>query len=275
MQLRYAFRLYPDAAQRAALARAFGCARVVFNDAVRAREDARKAGRPFPTAGQLSTRLITDLPDLLHLRRRGRTQTPRRPGMDLYRLRRGPRPGPQCRDQRQTGRRTGGTGLRSAGKTRRDPGTARRNRKPWIPDRTPCRVAAQRPVREGQNPRPSGRGACQGEPYARHRTVPPPVIVGDEPGSFAHGVLAERHPAIIRQVRDAFPYDPAVRGALDATLESCLKGVIEPLPADAHEGRVWGNRGISRAALRVRFTRWCDHVPPYGCLPGPRVGPRS
>ena len=60
MQLRYAFRLYPDAAQQAGLARAFGCARVVFNDAVRAREDARKAGQPFPTAGQLSTRLITE-----------------------------------------------------------------------------------------------------------------------------------------------------------------------------------------------------------------------
>ncbi|MDX2524055.1 RNA-guided endonuclease InsQ/TnpB family protein [Streptomyces europaeiscabiei] len=60
MQLRYAFRLYPDAAQQAALARAFGCARVVFNDAVRAREDARDAGQPFPTAGQLSTRLITE-----------------------------------------------------------------------------------------------------------------------------------------------------------------------------------------------------------------------
>jgi putative transposase len=60
MQLRYAFRLYPNAAQQAALARAFGCARVVFNDAVRAREDARRAGQPFPTAGQLSTRLITE-----------------------------------------------------------------------------------------------------------------------------------------------------------------------------------------------------------------------
>jgi putative transposase len=60
MQLRYAFRLYPDAAQQAALARAFGCARVVFNDVVRAREDARKAGQPFPTAGQLSRKLITE-----------------------------------------------------------------------------------------------------------------------------------------------------------------------------------------------------------------------
>ncbi|MEU4468357.1 RNA-guided endonuclease TnpB family protein [Streptomyces sp. NPDC024017] len=60
MQLRYAFRLYPDAAQQAGLARAFGCARVVFNDAVRAREDARKAGQSFPTAGQLSRKLITE-----------------------------------------------------------------------------------------------------------------------------------------------------------------------------------------------------------------------
>jgi putative transposase len=59
MRLRYSFRLYPNHTQRDALARAFGCARVVFNDAVRAREDARAAGLPFPKAGELSTRLIT------------------------------------------------------------------------------------------------------------------------------------------------------------------------------------------------------------------------
>lgn len=59
MQLRYAFRLYPEPGQRTALARAFGCARVVFNDAVRAREDARTADLPFPNAAELSKRLIT------------------------------------------------------------------------------------------------------------------------------------------------------------------------------------------------------------------------
>ncbi|MET7517119.1 RNA-guided endonuclease TnpB family protein [Streptomyces sp. NPDC005480] len=59
MQLRYAFRVYPEPGQRIALARAFGCARVVFNDAVRAREDARAAGKPFPTAAALSQQLIT------------------------------------------------------------------------------------------------------------------------------------------------------------------------------------------------------------------------
>jgi putative transposase len=59
MHLRYSFRLYPESGQRVALARAFGCARVVFNDAVRAREQARAAREPFPTAAALSQQLIT------------------------------------------------------------------------------------------------------------------------------------------------------------------------------------------------------------------------
>jgi putative transposase len=57
VQLRYGFRLHPDAPQRAALGRAFGCARVVFNDALRVRETARAAGLPFVTSGELSRRL--------------------------------------------------------------------------------------------------------------------------------------------------------------------------------------------------------------------------
>ncbi|MFE5689951.1 RNA-guided endonuclease InsQ/TnpB family protein [Streptomyces sp. NPDC056512] len=59
MQLRYAFRLYPEPGQRLALGRAFGCARVVFNDAVRARKDAHAAGLPYPKAAELSQTLIT------------------------------------------------------------------------------------------------------------------------------------------------------------------------------------------------------------------------
>ncbi|MFD7685762.1 RNA-guided endonuclease InsQ/TnpB family protein [Streptomyces sp. NPDC059781] len=60
MQLRYSFRLYPSAGQRMALARAFGCARVVYNDALRARETARGEGMPFPKTGNLSKQLITE-----------------------------------------------------------------------------------------------------------------------------------------------------------------------------------------------------------------------
>ncbi|MFI6153439.1 RNA-guided endonuclease InsQ/TnpB family protein [Kitasatospora sp. NPDC051170] len=57
VQLRYSFRVYPNGPQRCALARAFGCARVVFNDALRVREDARAAGLPFVTSGELSRKL--------------------------------------------------------------------------------------------------------------------------------------------------------------------------------------------------------------------------
>ncbi|MGW2044567.1 RNA-guided endonuclease InsQ/TnpB family protein [Streptomyces sp. NPDC001858] len=59
MQLRYGFRLYPEPGQQGALARAFGCARVVFNDAVRARQDAYAAGAAYPTFKTLSRSLIT------------------------------------------------------------------------------------------------------------------------------------------------------------------------------------------------------------------------
>jgi len=57
VQLRYAYRLDPTPAQRRALGRAFGCARVVFNDTVAARRDAREAGAPFPTDAALSKAL--------------------------------------------------------------------------------------------------------------------------------------------------------------------------------------------------------------------------
>ena len=55
--LRYSFRLYPTPGQRMALARAFGCARVVFNDGLRARQDAHEAGLPYVADAELSARL--------------------------------------------------------------------------------------------------------------------------------------------------------------------------------------------------------------------------
>ncbi|WP_435864707.1 RNA-guided endonuclease InsQ/TnpB family protein [Streptomyces sparsogenes] len=55
--------MYPGDGQRTALAQAFGCARVVYNDALRARETARSEGMPFPKAGDLSKRLITEAKD--------------------------------------------------------------------------------------------------------------------------------------------------------------------------------------------------------------------
>ncbi len=57
MRLRYNYRLYPPPGQQQALARAFGCARVVFNDGLRIRQQAYQAGQPYVTDGELSARL--------------------------------------------------------------------------------------------------------------------------------------------------------------------------------------------------------------------------
>jgi putative transposase len=57
VQLRYQYRLCPTSAQEAALARAFGCARVAFNDALRARKDALAAGQPYISDAEISARL--------------------------------------------------------------------------------------------------------------------------------------------------------------------------------------------------------------------------
>jgi IS605 OrfB family transposase len=59
MRLRYNYRLDPPPAQRGALARTFGCARVVFNDGLRLREDAHQAGLPFVGDAELSRRVVT------------------------------------------------------------------------------------------------------------------------------------------------------------------------------------------------------------------------
>src|SRR6266516_5304224 len=57
MQLRYNYRLDPWPRHRAAFGKAFGCARVVFNDALHARQAAHQAGEPYITDAELSARL--------------------------------------------------------------------------------------------------------------------------------------------------------------------------------------------------------------------------
>ncbi|WP_215449818.1 damage-control phosphatase ARMT1 family protein [Streptomyces sp. ATCC 21386] len=78
--------------------------------------------------------------------------------------------------------------------------------------------------------------------------APAPVVRGDDPASFPHSVLAERHPALIRKVQDATPYGPEQRRALDELLHDTLHGTVVP-PADddwwdtwdarRHAGRSW------------------------------------
>jgi putative transposase len=60
VQLRYNFRVYPTPGQQIELARVFGCARVVFNDGLRLRQQSREAGGKYVSDGDLSRRLITE-----------------------------------------------------------------------------------------------------------------------------------------------------------------------------------------------------------------------
>jgi putative transposase len=58
MQVRYRYRVYPAAGQRQALARVFGCARVVYNDCLRVRDECHAAGEKIGDA-ELQRRVIT------------------------------------------------------------------------------------------------------------------------------------------------------------------------------------------------------------------------
>jgi hypothetical protein len=70
-----------------------------------------------------------------------------------------------------------------------------------------------------------------------------PVILSNEPGSFAWAVLAKRHPALIQQARDAFPYGRRQHEALDALLDEITNGVIEPLAPGEHDRECWADWG--------------------------------
>ncbi|MEV6991233.1 damage-control phosphatase ARMT1 family protein [Streptomyces sp. NPDC093228] len=82
-----------------------------------------------------------------------------------------------------------------------------------------------------------------------------PVILADEPGSFPHGVLSARHPALIRAVQDAFPYGPGRRRALDELLTGATEGLIEPLGTeDDEQWARWGSgEYLGRSWFEVPF----------------------
>ena len=58
MQVRYRYRVYPSPGQQQALARAFGCARVVFNDCLRLRDACHAAGEKVSDT-EVQRRVVT------------------------------------------------------------------------------------------------------------------------------------------------------------------------------------------------------------------------
>ena len=58
MQVRYRYRIYPAPGQQRALARAFGCARVVYNDCLKLRDACHAAGEKISDT-EVQRRVIT------------------------------------------------------------------------------------------------------------------------------------------------------------------------------------------------------------------------
>ncbi|MGQ0773882.1 MAG: damage-control phosphatase ARMT1 family protein [Pseudonocardiales bacterium] len=100
-------------------------------------------------------------------------------------------------------------------------------------------------------------------------------------GSFAWGVFHQRHPALVKQIRDAFPYPPECDHALDLLGQESAAGVISPLGRHAHDHEVWdgwgrdyfGQRWVDVPFLWAEsyfYRKLLDTVGFFG--PGPWVG---
>ena len=55
-------------------------------------------------------------------------------------------------------------------------------------------------------------------PQERCRSGLPPELLNNDPHGFAWGVWHDRTPKLVTQIRDAHPYGPAQRRALEALL---------------------------------------------------------
>lgn len=68
-------------------------------------------------------------------------------------------------------------------------------------------------------------------------------ILSNVPGSFAWDVSHRRHPALVKQIRDAFPYPPDQNHALDLLGQESAAGLILPLGRHAHDHQKWDRWG--------------------------------
>jgi uncharacterized protein with ATP-grasp and redox domains len=81
----------------------------------------------------------------------------------------------------------------------------------------------------------------------------PPELLNNDPNGFAWGVWHDRTPKLVAQLRDASPYGPRQRRALDALLEEIASGLMQPLGPDAHDHEAWASWGADYFGKR-----WLD-----------------
>ncbi|WP_454560909.1 damage-control phosphatase ARMT1 family protein [Mycobacterium haemophilum] len=73
----------------------------------------------------------------------------------------------------------------------------------------------------------------------------PPELLNNDPSGYAWEVWHGRTPKLIAQIRDAHPYGPTERRALDDLLAEVSSGVIQPLSSHAHDREIWSSWGAS------------------------------
>lgn len=71
----------------------------------------------------------------------------------------------------------------------------------------------------------------------------PPELLNNDPGGFAWGVWHDRNPRLIAQIRDANPFGPAQRQALDELQQEISSGVMRPLGSHARDRETWSTWG--------------------------------
>src|SRR5215471_5454610 len=71
----------------------------------------------------------------------------------------------------------------------------------------------------------------------------PPELLNNDPRGFAWHVWHDRTPKLVTQLKDAHPYGPTQRHALDELLAEVSSGVIRPLSARAHDHEAWSSWG--------------------------------
>ncbi|MCW2883639.1 MAG: hypothetical protein JWL58_501 [Streptosporangiaceae bacterium] len=86
-----------------------------------------------------------------------------------------------------------------------------------------------------------------------------PELLSNDPNAYAWGVLRDRTPKLIQQIRDAHPYEPRQRAALDGLLEEIVTGTVQPLDAGAPDQAAWDEWGrdyFGRPWADVPFLWW-------------------
>jgi hypothetical protein len=71
----------------------------------------------------------------------------------------------------------------------------------------------------------------------------PPELLNNDPQGFAWGVWHDRTPKLVTQIRDAHPYGPGQRHALESLLAEIASGVMRPLGPYVHDYEIWASWG--------------------------------